>query len=456
MTDCVLPDSPGHFGDDGEPQQSESACIDVSVVMPCLNEERSVGACVVSAWEGIRKANLRGEVIVADNGSTDRSVAVAAAAGARVVHEPRRGYGNAYLKGFAAARGRVIVMGDSDDSYDFTALPELLRPLTGGFEYVLGSRFAGEIRRGAMPWSHRYIGNPILTSTLNLLFRLKVSDAHSGLRAFTREALDKLALQCEGMEFASEIVVKAAQAKLKVAEVPITYRPRIGKSKLNSFEDAWRHFRFLFLMSPDYLFVIPGITLIVLGLIGQIALIGALGTSSILIGKILLALTVLGGSQLTMFGLFAKSIPRSVGIREHGRFSNWVDRTFTLERGLSCGAGVVLVGAALALRQFFVGWSAVGQGGTAASAAILGLMCIAVGVNLWFNAFFLAVLHLRGPRPSSEYFPATTRDESGRFEEYSGYAALALDTVFADQHDASEASVQERRSVADHHRSSSA
>jgi glycosyltransferase involved in cell wall biosynthesis len=429
VTDGAQSDSVSHFDGAGEPKLSESARVDVSVVMPCLNEERSVGTCVANAWEGIRKANLRGEVIVADNGSTDKSVAIAAAAGARVVYEHRRGYGNAYLKGFSAARGRVIVMGDSDESYDFTALPELVSPLNEGFDYVLGSRFAGEIRRGAMPWSHRYIGNPALTATLNLLFRLRVTDAHSGLRAFTREALDKMALQCEGMEFASEIVVKAAQAKLRVTEIPITYRPRIGKSKLNSFEDGWRHLRFLFLMSPDYLFVIPGITLLVLGLISQVALIDVGGDSSVLIWKIFLALTVLAGSQLTMFGLFAKSIPRRVGIAEHGRVPNWVDRTFTLERGLICGAGVVIVGTALVLRQFFVGWSAVSDGGTASSAAILGLMCIALGVNLWFDAFFLAVLHLRGNRSMDDNAPQVAPAGGRQFDEYSGYSPLAVKAV---------------------------
>lgn len=189
----------------------DQGVIDISVVMPCLNEEDSVGLCVSKAWAGIRKTGLLGEVIVSDNGSSDQSVAVAEAAGALVIHQPSRGYGNAYIKGFSAARGRVIVMGDSDDSYDFGALPDLIKPLEEGFDYVLGSRFSGQIRRDAMTWSHRYIGNPVLTAILNVLFNLKVSDAHSGFRAFSRAAIDKMALQCEGMEFASEIVVKAAR-----------------------------------------------------------------------------------------------------------------------------------------------------------------------------------------------------------------------------------------------------
>lgn len=224
--------------------------IDISVVMPCLNEEASVGICVRKAWEGISRTGLHGEVIVADNGSIDRSVEVAKAAGARVVHQGLRGYGNAYLKGFDAARGSIVVMGDSDDSYDFTTLLDLIAPLQTGFDYVLGSRFSGQIRRGAMTWSHRYVGNPALTALLNIRFGLKVTDAHSGFRAFTQEALKRMDLRCQGMEFASELVVKAAQAGLRVAEIPIIYHPRIGKSKLNSLKDGWRHIRFLTSQDP--------------------------------------------------------------------------------------------------------------------------------------------------------------------------------------------------------------
>ncbi|MGO9912405.1 MAG: glycosyltransferase family 2 protein [Acidimicrobiales bacterium] len=226
----------------------DPAALDISVVMPCLDEEDSVGICVRKAWEGIRSTGLTGEVIVADNGSSDRSVAVATEAGARVVHEPRRGYGNAYMKGFAAVSGRIIVMGDSDDSYDFTKIPDLIKPIAEGYDYVLGSRFAGHIQPNAMTWSHRRIGNPALTAVLNVIFGLKVSDAHSGFRAITSEALDKIALQCEGMELASEMIVKAARANLRTAEVPITYHPRIGVSKLNSLRDSYRHLQLLFLL----------------------------------------------------------------------------------------------------------------------------------------------------------------------------------------------------------------
>ena len=334
---------------------------------------------------------------MSDNGSTDQSVAVAEAAGARVVHQPRRGYGNAYMKGFKAARGRIIVMGDSDDSYDFTALPEIVEPLDEGADYVLGSRFAGKIRRGAMTWSHRYIGNPVLTAILNLLFRLRVSDAHSGFRAFTRRALDRMSLQCEGMEFASEIVVKAARANLRVAEVPITYHPRIGESKLNSLRDGWRHLRFLLLLSPDYMFVMPGISCLAIGLIGQLILLGMAGSSSTLAGKILLALVTITGSQLLTFGLFAKTYAQSIGLDKKSRVSEWVERTFTLEHGLICGTGLAIIGLAIIIPQSMKGWGSVAAGGLSASTTILGLMCTVLGAKLWFDAFFLTMCHLKRP-----------------------------------------------------------
>ncbi|MBL7490076.1 glycosyltransferase family 2 protein [Frankia sp. AgB1.9] len=218
----------------------------VSVVMPCLNERDSVGRCVRAAHAGLAAAGLSGEVVVADNGSTDDSPRVAAQAGAWVVREPRRGYGNAYLAGFAAARGHYLVMGDSDCSYDFGELPRLLDPLrAGGADYVLGSRFAGDIRPGAMPWTHRRIGNPVLTRMLNRLFGLRTTDAHSGMRAFTRAAYERMAPRQGGMELASELVVAAAASGLRVREVPITYHPRTGTSKLHSLRDAARHVRFM-------------------------------------------------------------------------------------------------------------------------------------------------------------------------------------------------------------------
>jgi glycosyltransferase involved in cell wall biosynthesis len=372
---------------------------ELSVVMPCLNEEASVGLCVRKAWAGIEATGLRGEVIVVDNGSVDASAAVARAAGARVVHQSRRGYGNAYLKGFSAARGRIIVMGDADDSYDFTAIPELIRPLSDGYDYVLGSRFAGQIRPQAMTWSHRRIGNPVLTAILNGLFRLRVSDAHSGFRAFTRAALDSLALQSEGMELASEIVVKASRANLRAKEIPITYHPRIGESKLNSLRDGWRHLRFLLLLSPDYLFVVPGAAAAVLGFLGQLPLLALSGSPRLLLAKVLLALLTLVGTQLLTLGLFAKTYGKRIGLEASTRVSEWVERTFTLERGLAVATGLGLAGLVTVIVSLSAGLGPLSDGGAAASILILGLLGVVLGCTLWFDAFFLSLVLLRRPAP---------------------------------------------------------
>jgi glycosyltransferase involved in cell wall biosynthesis len=228
-----------------QPSQATQADETISIVLPCLNEEESIAHCIAWAQEGLARTGLPGEIIVVDNGSTDRSAELARAAGARVLYQPLRGYGNAYHKGLAAATGTYIVMGDADQTYDFREIDHLIAPLRAGYDYVLGSRFRGTILPGAMPWTHRYIGNPLLTLILNLLFGLKSSDAHSGLRAFTRAAYLCMGLTCPGMEFASELVVKAAQARLRVVEVPITYHPRAGSSKLRALHDGWRHLRFM-------------------------------------------------------------------------------------------------------------------------------------------------------------------------------------------------------------------
>lgn len=233
------------IGRDTPDTRASTHAVDVSVVMPCLNEQDSVPWCVERAWLGIERTGLKGEVVVCDNGSVDRSVEVAERAGARVVREDRRGYGRAYLTGIEASVGRIIVIGDSDCSYDFCELHRLVSPLADGYDYVLGSRLAGTILPGAMPLLNRYLGNPVLTGLLNSLFGLDTSDAHSGMRAFTRSAYERMGLQCEGMEFASEIVIAAAQAGLRTTEVPITYHPRLGRSKLRRWRDGLRHVRFM-------------------------------------------------------------------------------------------------------------------------------------------------------------------------------------------------------------------
>ena len=219
--------------------------IEVSVVMPCLNEQETLGACIRKAQRTLEALGVSGEVVVADNGSTDDSIGIAEHLGAHVVHQPIRGYGAAYQAGFAAARGQFIVMGDSDDTYDFTDLKRFITPLREGYDLVIGNRFKGDIMPGAMPWARRYIGNPILSGILRWLFGTAISDSHCGMRSFTAEAYKRMVLKTTGMEFASEMVVKALAVNLNILEIPITYYPRAGESKLNAVRDAVRHIRFM-------------------------------------------------------------------------------------------------------------------------------------------------------------------------------------------------------------------
>lgn len=374
--------------------------VDVSVVMPCLNEEKSVGTCVTKALEGIRRTGLCGEVVVSDNGSTDNSVAVALAAGARVVRQPLKGYGNAYMLGFAEARGRFIVMGDSDDTYDFTQIDGLVAPLRAGTaDYVLGSRFGGEILKGAMSFSHRYIGNPILTGVLNRFFGLKSSDAHSGMRAFSREALDRMRLRCEGMEFASEIVVKAARAHLRVAEVPIVYHPRVGESKLNGVRDAWRHLRFMLILAPNWLFIYPGLLLAGSGFVGQSILLQGpvhLAAHSLQVHfSLFFALMTIVGFQALVFGVFARTYSKSVGFDKASRLSDWVEKDFSLERGLVTGGLFFIAGLAVDVGIFFE-WVNRSMGTLdAIKPALFAMSFMAIGAQMLFAAFFLSIFRIK-------------------------------------------------------------
>ena len=369
--------------------------VDISVVMPCLNEAQSVERCINWAWEGIKRSGMTGEVIVSDNGSTDGSPEIAARAGARVVHQPRRGYGNAYRHGFAHARGRIIVMADSDGTYDLRRLDALVAPLQEGYDYVLGSRFGGEILPGAMPWLHRYVGNPVLTRVLNLFFAYDSSDAHSGMRAFTRDAYERMALESEGMEFASEIVIKAARTNLRVAEVPIIYHPRTGESKLHTFRDGWRHVRFMLLCCPKYLFLLPGFLLVLLGLLGQSALLSGprpLGGLRFDVHmSALFALITIVGSQLLAFGAFAKIHAHIRGYERSDAFTRWLRQDFTLERGILGGLLIFSVGFVIDL-AILIEWlnSSLGELDRLRP-ALFAMSLMGMGVQFMFSAFFLSL-----------------------------------------------------------------
>ena len=325
----------------------------ISVVIPCLNEEEAVGRVVEQALDGIRRSGRPGEVIVVDNASTDRSAEVAAAHGARVVSEKRRGYGSAYLAGLAAAQGEYVVMGDADETYPLQELAPFVDRLEAGDDLVIGSRFQGTIHGDAMPFLNRFVGNPILTGMLNLLFGVKVSDAHCGMRAIRKDALPSLDLHSTGMEFASEMVFKAYRRGLTVAEIPIDYYPRVGESKLNRFGDAWRHVRFMLLYSPSWLYLYPGAALLLLGLVGMLAL--ATGPVDVF-GRTWQIHTMLGfvaltliGAQVIQLGVFARTYAR-VRIGEHDPLLERIGRGLKLEHGLLVGGVLVLLAFAGLLR----------------------------------------------------------------------------------------------------------
>jgi glycosyltransferase involved in cell wall biosynthesis len=368
---------------------------EISVVIPCLNEEEAVGNVVGQAFEGIRLSGRSGEVIVVDNGSTDASADVAAAHGARVVTELRPGYGSAYLAGLAEARGQYVVMGDADETYPLQELGPFVDRLEDGDDLVIGSRFKGNIHGDAMPALNRLVGNPMLTGMLNVLFGVKVSDAHCGMRAVRRDALPGLDLHSTGMEFASEMVFKAYRRGLKVSEIPIDYYPRTGESKLNRFGDAWRHVRFMLLYSPSWLYLLPGSIMLLLGIAGMLVLasgpVDVFGRSwqiHTMLGFV--ALTLIG-AQVIQLGVFARTYAR-VRIGEHDPLLERLGRRLRLEHGLLVGGGLILLAFA-GLVAVGVEWASDGFGtlGRAYETALL-VTLLGLGLEVVFGAFFLALL----------------------------------------------------------------
>ena len=385
------------------------------MVIPCLNEEEAVGTVVEQAWAGIERSGRTGEVIVVDNGSTDGSASVARAAGATVVHEPRRGYGRAYLTGIEAARGDYVVMADADGTYPVDRLGEFVDMLESGNDLVLGSRFEGTIHRGAMPWSHRWVGNPILTGMLNRLFGIRVSDAHCGMRALRSSALQRLDLHSTGMEFASEMVFKAFRRKLAVGEIPIDYFPRTGESKLSRYGDAWRHVRFMLLYSPSWLFFLPGFALLVLGLAGMIVLasgpVDVFGrTWQIHTMLAFVALTLLG-AQVVQLGVFARTYALT-NYGEHDSLLEPLRRRIHLEHGLLFGLALIIVGAG-ALLTVFGRWAHAGFGALGDEyPTALGVTLVGLGVQTIFGSFFLGLLTMRSRREEEPAVAPVMVDEA--------------------------------------------
>lgn len=379
--------------------------------MPCLNEARTVGRCVQAARAFIARAGVKGEVLVADNGSDDGSPALAQAAGARVVHVARRGYGAALQAGIEAAQGRFVVMGDADDSYDFSQLDAFLERLRAGADLVMGNRFRGGIAPGAMPALHRYLGNPVLSFVGRLFFRVPIGDFHCGLRGFSREAVRRLALVTPGMEFASEMVAKAALAGLRIEEVPTTLRPdgRDRPPHLRTWRDGWRHLRFLLLFCPRWLFLYPGLALLVLGL-GGFALLQSGPMSVLFVGLdihtlLFMAAASVIGAQLIQFAFLTKWVAVLAGLLEEPRWVRLAARWATLEWTIVVAMALFGLGLAWSV-HLVLEWKDAGFGALDPSRvmrqAIPSITAMILGAQATAAAFFAAALRSTWPRTKTE------------------------------------------------------
>ncbi len=336
-----------------DPVDQPDQPIELSVIMPCLNEAETLETCITKALQSFRSHGICGEVVIADNGSTDGSVEIAQHAGARVVHAETKGYGAALMAGIHAARGKYLIMGDADDSYDFTNLMPFVEKLRAGYELVMGSRFKGGIAPQAMPWHHKYIGNPVLTAVLKLFFRARISDAHCGLRGFTKAAIGRLGLRTTGMEFASEMVVKAECLGLRITEVPTTLSPdgRTRAPHLRSFSDGWRHLRFMMMLSPKWVLMYPGAALFLVGAV----IMTVLGFGPFKLGHVIFdhhtmiagAMFVIVGFQTVTIGCAARIFAVQQEIGPPSRLLQWGFRVLNLERGLVIGGLVLTAGLGL-------------------------------------------------------------------------------------------------------------
>jgi glycosyltransferase involved in cell wall biosynthesis len=370
----------------------------VSVVIPCLNEAETIAECVAQARAVLDQNGIDGEVLVVDNGSTDGSGELARTAGATVVDEPRRGYGSAYLAGLARARGDYIVMVDADLTYDFGEIPNFLRELESGAQLVIGNRMA-RIQPGAMPLLSR-LGNPLLSGFLNVLHRTNVHDAHCGMRALRRDVVPVLNLRTVGMEFASEMVIRATREHLDVREIPIALHPRVGESKLSPFRDGWRHLRLILVYNPTFLFIVPGAVMFVAGSIIALLVfleVPVFGRNLLVHSLIFACLLILIGVQAIGLGLCARAFGVYF-IGEQDRLFQRLRGHIRLEHGLAFAFIVLLAG--LALIGVVIGkWAAAGFGTLKEERlAILSFTVIAVGAQIFFTSFLVSIIGLRRPR----------------------------------------------------------
>ena len=387
-----------------QPDRAEAGVAPwLTVVLPCLDESETLATCIRKALGSIEELRIAGEVVVADNGSTDGSQDIARAEGARVVDVPTKGYGAALMGGIEAARGQVVIMADADDSYDLAALGPFVDALQGGADLVMGNRFKGGIAPGAMPPLHRYLGNPVLTLVGRLFFHSPSGDFHCGMRGFRRDAILGLGLRTTGMEFASEMVVKATLDGLRIAEVPTTLSPD-GRSRpphLRTWRDGWRHLRFLLLYSPRWLFLYPGIVVATLGLLLGAALLPGpleIGTIALDVNALVYAMVmVLIGFQAIMFAVFSRAFAMNEGLLPPSRGLERAFRIVTLERGLIVGGLLLLVGVGIAIYSL-VNWGSQDFGALdtrdAIRVVVPGATALVLGFELIMSSFFLSILGL--------------------------------------------------------------
>jgi len=381
--------------------------VELTILMPCLNEAATIVRCVEQARRFLEDAAIAGEVLISDNGSTDGSAAMAEAAGARVIHAPERGYGAALRAGIAAARGDYVIMGDADDSYDFSRLEAFVEKLRAGFPLVMGNRFKGGIRPGAMPPLHRYLGNPVLSFVGRLFFHTGVGDFHCGLRGFDRERMLSLGLRTPGMEFASEMVVKASLAAWRIAEVPTTLSPdgRGRPSHLRSWRDGWRHLRLLLLFSPRWLFLYPGLAFLLVGVFLTAALYFAplrIAGAGLDVHTMLYAsAAALLGLQLCVFALFARLSAQNAGLLPRNAALEQLLEAVTLERGLALGLGAALAGFLWSAVAFWQ-WREAGFGALDPRVVMRDTIPAATlmvgGMEVSLASFLLSVLRLNEDR----------------------------------------------------------
>ncbi|MDA3880704.1 MAG: glycosyltransferase family 2 protein [Prolixibacteraceae bacterium] len=378
--------------------------IELTILMPCLNEEETLGTCIKKAQKSIAELQLNAEILIADNGSTDMSVEIAKCFGARVINVEEKGYGNALLSGIENAKGDYIIMGDSDDSYDFSNLHPFIEKLRAGYELVMGNRFKGGIEKKAMPFMHKYLGNPVLSSVGRLFFKIPVNDFHCGLRGFNRSAINKIGLCTTGMEFASEMVVKSSIHRLKITEVPTKLYPD-GRSKpphLRTWNDGWRHLRFLLLYSPKWLFLYPGIIMSLLGIVLTIILFAG----PVSIGKVTFdihtmlysSMMVIAGLQVIAFYFQAKIVAIYAGLQKDNGWLQYFKQYFSLEKGIICGGMMLLAGISLTIYSITI-WKSNAFGNLDPSQVfrwvIPSVSSVIVGIGLIFNSFFMSTLTLK-------------------------------------------------------------